>query len=178
MPFTPSQVAEMLDISPPTLRRWSKRFASSLSEGARPGQGRHRNYTHEDVEIMRRAKELLALGLTYEKVADILTVQPQREEVLSLSVPEEGAGSLTQLQSGWVRAFQAIAQRDAELSQALETIADQRQEIQELKRGLEDLERKLEDRGGMRELERVRLRLDILEKWQGRSWLARLFGWW
>lgn len=175
--FTPSQVAAILGISLPTLRRWSKEFAARLSEGARPVRGRHRLYMEADVEVMRQAKELLTLGLTSERVAERLTEEPKGKEELSLSVPEQSAVWPTEFQGLMARVFQTLAERDAELSQALKTIADQREAIAELKEKLEKLERKVEG-GERREVEQLKLRLDIMERSHGRSWLARLLGWW
>ena len=72
MKITPKQAAELLGISVPTLRRWSKQFAGFLSPGARPGKGKHRNYAEGDMAVMARAKGLLEAGLTYQRVVEIL----------------------------------------------------------------------------------------------------------
>jgi len=70
----PNEVATQLQISPSTLRRWSKEFATFLSDAAgRPhdeeeGTFSHRRYTDEDLEILMTVKGLLTEGLTYPQV--------------------------------------------------------------------------------------------------------------
>ena len=70
----PNEVATQLQISPSTLRRWSKEFAPFLSDTAgRPhdeeeGTFSHRRYTDEDLETLMTVKGLLTEGLTYPQV--------------------------------------------------------------------------------------------------------------
>lgn len=71
----PNEVATQLQISPSTLRRWSKEFAPFLSDTAgRPhdedeGTFSHRRYTDKDLETLMTVKGLLTEGLTYPQVA-------------------------------------------------------------------------------------------------------------
>jgi DNA-binding transcriptional MerR regulator len=71
----PSQVAARLDVSASTLRRWSKEFASFLSQTAgypelsSDGGMSHRRYTDEDLETFIVIKGLLAEGYSYRQVA-------------------------------------------------------------------------------------------------------------
>jgi len=69
----PNEVANQLQISPSTLRRWSNEFADYLSDAAgraQPdgGRGAHRRYSDEDLETLMTIKGLLAEGLTYIQV--------------------------------------------------------------------------------------------------------------
>ena len=70
----PNEVATQLQISPSTLRRWSKEFSPFLSDTAgRPhdeeeGTFSHRRYTDEDLETLMTVKGLLTEGLTYPQV--------------------------------------------------------------------------------------------------------------
>ncbi|HSR30243.1 MAG TPA: MerR family transcriptional regulator, partial [Anaerolineae bacterium] len=70
----PNEIANQLQISPSTLRRWSNEFADFLSDSAGRPQGEeedktaHRRYTDKDLEIMMTIKGLLAEGLTYIQV--------------------------------------------------------------------------------------------------------------
>ena len=186
MKISPRQAAELLGVSPPTIRRWSNCFANSLSADASPERGRHRHYTEEDIEVMAKAKELLASGLTYERVAQLLAVEAkgpsESKSLLPTVLPAEPPLSLVRKAMGFdeatSRALQIISERDGQLAGALQTIVDQRVEIEKLRKRIDDLERRIQHADGGRELERLKNRLDILEKWQGRSWLARLFGWW
>jgi DNA-binding transcriptional MerR regulator len=71
----PRQVVARLDVSPSTLRRWSKEFAPFLSQAAgypelsSNGGKSHRRYTDEDLETLIIIKGLLAEGYSYRQVA-------------------------------------------------------------------------------------------------------------
>ena len=68
--FTPAQVAQTLSVPPSTLRRWAKHFASYLS----PQNGKKRTYTVADLDTLRRIQELSAKGLSYDQIAQTLTL--------------------------------------------------------------------------------------------------------
>ena len=191
MEIAPKEAAEVLGVAVPTLRRWSKHFARFLSSQASPQGGRHRSYTEEDLAMLARAKGLLEAGLTYERVAEMLSGEevasaapssaPPAEQ--TILVPTPTATETRQLapasfQEVLVRALELASQRNDELGEALQVIAEQKNAIHELEGRVDELELKAQQAGSSREMERLRTRLDILEKWQGRSWLSRLFGWW
>lgn len=70
--LSPAEVSELLGVSTSTLRTYAAKFDPLLSSGAHGGaRGRgagynHRRYGTEDLEILRRAKELLDAGLSYD----------------------------------------------------------------------------------------------------------------
>jgi DNA-binding transcriptional MerR regulator len=69
----PNEVANQLQVSPSTLRRWSNEFTEYLSEAAGRAQpegsrGVHRRYSDEDLETLMTIKGLLVEGLTYIQV--------------------------------------------------------------------------------------------------------------
>jgi len=68
--FTPAQVAQTLSVPPSTLRRWAKHFASYLS----PQSGKKRVYTIADIDTLKRIQELSAKGLSYDQIAQTLTL--------------------------------------------------------------------------------------------------------
>ena len=74
----PSDAGRAIGIKPSTLRVYAQRFADLLSDDAvardRPG---HRLYTAHDVALLRRAREYLDRGLTYERAAEELKAQAQ-----------------------------------------------------------------------------------------------------
>ena len=77
--FTVTQTATQLDVSPATVRRYAAEFAADLSADATPPPGAIRRFTPEDVQVMRIARNQLALGETYETVRAILatvTLEP------------------------------------------------------------------------------------------------------
>jgi DNA-binding transcriptional MerR regulator len=81
----PNEVANQLQISPSTLRRWSNEFADYLSDAAgraQPdgGRGAHRRYSDEDLETLMTIKGLLAEGQTYIQVGRRLDALHLRRE--------------------------------------------------------------------------------------------------
>ena len=68
--FTPAQVAQTLSVPPSTLRRWAKHFAAFLS----PQSGKKRVYTIADIDTLKRIQELSAKGLSYDQIAQTLTL--------------------------------------------------------------------------------------------------------
>lgn len=74
---SPHVVAQELDISPATLRRWSDEFKDFLSEDASASSGRsHRRYNSGDLMTLQFIKELMNDGLTYEQVRERLVNRP------------------------------------------------------------------------------------------------------
>jgi len=85
----PGEVCSQIDVTPSTLRRWSKEFANFLSSEAgtptssESGRPAHRRYTDEDLEVLLTIKGLLSEGYTYQQVK-------KRLEALRLSETGEG----------------------------------------------------------------------------------------
>ncbi len=81
----PNEIANQLQISPSTLRRWSNEFADFLSDAAGRSQGEdedkasHRRYTGQDLETLAAVKGLLAEGLSYIQVGKRLESQHKRQ---------------------------------------------------------------------------------------------------
>lgn len=74
--LTPSQVAAMIGVSTSTVRLWSTQFADFLSDAARPGAGRRRSYTPDDVGVLQRAYTALHEGKTVSDVVQLLAASP------------------------------------------------------------------------------------------------------
>jgi DNA-binding transcriptional MerR regulator len=92
----PNEVSTQLQVSPSTLRRWSKEFSSFLSDAAgRPhdeeeGTTSHRRYTDEDMEVLMTVKGLLTEGLTYPQVTKRLeALHPHRADASVLFDDDE-----------------------------------------------------------------------------------------
>lgn len=162
----PNEVANQLQISPSTLRRWSNEFADSLSDTAgrpesEPGSRiAHRRYTDEDLETLMTIKGLLAEGLTYIQVG-------KRLEALRLRRPtaeagdEEEAPQVTALAPSLHDS--PFAPAAAVLSDTLHTVADGQQLLlgsQQANRDL--LTVVLQDNFGLKE-ENAKLRDRMLE---------------
>jgi DNA-binding transcriptional MerR regulator len=99
----PNEVATQLQVSPSTLRRWSKEFAPFLSDSAgRPhdeeeDKTSHRRYTDSDLETLMTIKGLLTEGLTYTQVTSRLEALrlPSADASIVLEDDEEPISTLT-----------------------------------------------------------------------------------
>src|SRR5437870_11362386 len=80
------EVANNLNVSPSALRRWTKEFASELSESAtrrvtenrRPAQ---RRFSDLDYQVLQQVRELLDDGLRYKEVLVRLKESRQEREI-------------------------------------------------------------------------------------------------
>jgi DNA-binding transcriptional MerR regulator len=97
-PRSAQAVAQELDISLASLRRWSDEFTDYLSRGAGINKGRdQRRYSAADVETLTLIKELMSDGLTYDQVRQelngrsIISVESDLIEKLEVD-PSEGLG--------------------------------------------------------------------------------------
>ncbi len=125
----PNEVANQLQISPSTLRRWSTEFAAFLSDAAGRPQGElestsaHRRYTDEDMETLMTIKGLLAEGLTYIQVGRRLEALRMRRS--GEVVVEDGELSSTALSPSFRDA--PFAPAVTVLSDTLHTVVDGQQ---------------------------------------------------
>ena len=69
--LTPGQIAQTLDISTATLRRWSARFAPYLSPHT---PGKKRSYTVDDLAVLTRVRDLSATGTPLAQIDQALAV--------------------------------------------------------------------------------------------------------
>ena len=88
---TPHSTANMLEITPVTLRRWCAAHAEFLSSGANPPErGEARRFTGRDIEVLKHVKSLRAQGKTEAKI---------NEQLRTLTFPEieqgDQGGALT-----------------------------------------------------------------------------------
>lgn len=130
----PTQLAEMLDVSESTIKRWCLRLSEFLSEYATPSHRSQRRLTEQDVLLLRRVKELLDTGLSLEAIAAQL-----KEESLKLPADLPAAsGVASDARDPWSTLEDALAriaiqeQRSAQLEAGLERLS---QEVETLKTG-------------------------------------------
>ena len=85
------EVAELLGISPSTLRSWTKRFAEFLSpEAANPPPRKRRRYTEQDVALLMEVKGLRDQGFGYKHILwRLRSLREGKDEAASLVKPEE-----------------------------------------------------------------------------------------
>ena len=69
--LTPGQIAESLDVSTATLRRWSARYARHLSPQT---PGKKRSYTVDDLAVLTRVRDLSATGTPLAQIDQTLAV--------------------------------------------------------------------------------------------------------
>jgi DNA-binding transcriptional MerR regulator len=85
------QVASELNVSPNTLKRWTKDFAPFLSpSGPVTGDGSNRRFAEEDVQVLHRVKEQLAGGSSTEEMVEQLHAEGRGETVTSALTTRDG----------------------------------------------------------------------------------------
>jgi len=99
--LTPKQISETLTVAPSTLRRWSKRFSKHLTPHE---PNTHREYSTSDLETLRKIRDLLEDGLTYDDIEPKLDIiEPKETALLNLAdfnqVIEQARASIQKLQS-------------------------------------------------------------------------------
>lgn len=131
--LTPAQVANMLGVSSSTLRLWSTQFADHLSEAARPGAGKRRSYTPDDVSTLTQARDALRSGRTVPDVVSLLSV-PQDTPGVALVTQQAMIGELNAARAALVSlAAQQTANADA-IANLTTEVADLRSQVEAMKR--------------------------------------------
>jgi len=71
--YTVGAVADILQVSGATIRRWAREFSKHLSSQANPGTGIAREFTADDIRVMAYAKIRLDRGVSVGLVEEELT---------------------------------------------------------------------------------------------------------
>jgi DNA-binding transcriptional MerR regulator len=124
----PTQLANLLDVSEPTIRRWCLRFSEFLSSHATPTHGSRRRLTEQDVLVLRRVKALVDTGLSLDAIE--LRLRQEPDEPLP-ELPDLPAIA-PETRDPW-----------AALDDALRQIAGQNQRIAQLEDRLERLSQEI-----------------------------------
>ncbi len=119
-----SEVTELLDVAPGTLRRWIQRFGEFLETSSTEIDSR---YTSSDVETLSIVRGLLAEGNTYEQIA-------HRLHVLHTS-----AGSDNIVEAEKAQVIPLTASLPKAVGDLLHTVADTQQAILNSQGALRDL---------------------------------------
>ncbi len=121
-----NQVAAQLEVSSSTLNRWTKEFASFLSEmvASPAAESADVRYTDEDMNMLTTIKDLLAEGFTYQQVASYL--EQERQGGAEEAVKEEEGGDMYALLA---RDASTIAPAMAVLRDALHTMMNDHKEV-------------------------------------------------
>lgn len=130
----PSQLAEMLDVSEPTIRRWSLRFKAFLSDYATPTQGSRRRLTEQDVLVLRRVKALVDAGFSLDAIETQLQQEPA-EPLPELSSMQASDAKLQDPFSAIAQALAQIATQDERIARLEARFERLREEVKTLKTG-------------------------------------------
>jgi DNA-binding transcriptional MerR regulator len=125
----PTQLADLLNVSEPTIRRWCLRFSAFLSSHATPTHGSRRRLTEQDVLVLRRVKALVDTGLSLDAI-----------ELRLRQGPDEPLPELPDLPAIVSETRDPLAALD----DALRQITGQNQRIAQLEARLERLSQEIE----------------------------------
>lgn len=141
MTHTVGQVADLLDASGSTVRRWANEFSEHLSGGANPGKGTARQFTDDDLRILGYVASRTAAGVPVAEIARELPTAPL-PSLADLGRGREMTSDNTLLVGlAGVMASSQDTQRQIAASLArLTDIADLRAELEELRRRVAELE--------------------------------------
>lgn len=157
--LTPSQTANLLAVSPSTLRLWSAQFAEYLSAEAQSDGRKHRTYSPGDVGVLKRAGELLKTHSPDETKA-LLAIADDTQAIAALATLPTIAGEINRLRSD-VAALEAARQVDrAELDRLRGEVA-----------GLFDRQRK---RQAALETDLAEVRAQLADLQARRHWWQRI----
>lgn len=90
---TTGEIATELGVSAQTLKNWTRDFSPYLSPAGAMGDNARR-FTEDDVFVLKRIKDHLAAGLTFEETAEEL-----RNDGYGDTTPENGSGGSLALSS-------------------------------------------------------------------------------
>jgi DNA-binding transcriptional MerR regulator len=103
--LTPAQIADTLQVSPATVRRWSARFARHLTPHT---PNKKRAYSTDDLAILVKVRDLSALGTPLDQIDQ------------SLSVPDPAGSSALITIADFARALQYAQDLTAHLQSQLD----------------------------------------------------------
>lgn len=147
--YAVGQVADILQVSGATVRRWAKAFDKHLSDQANPGTGIAREFIADDIRVMAYARARLERGVSLELVTEELTtaVLPSWASIVGerAATPTDSAAlALTMTGDRLVDLFTvntAAQEQIATTLAGLADVAELRAELAEVRRRLADLEK-------------------------------------
>lgn len=142
MTHTVGQVADLLDASGSTVRRWAGEFAAHLSPAANPGKGANRAFTDDDLRILGYVASRTAAGIPVAEIAkELPTAQlPSLADLAKTGVMTPDDTLMIGL-AGVLASSQDTSRQIAASLDRLTDIADLRAELEDLRRRVADLER-------------------------------------
>lgn len=147
--FSPGDAASGLRLPASTLRLYSVRFSSLLSDYARPrdprsGRPGRRRYTADDLEVLARARDLVRSGMSFNEALVSMGGTPPEEEPASEQHVARESQTNTSAAEPHAPADQNILATNQLLESATEgwraLAAQKGEEINRLRREIENLE--------------------------------------
>lgn len=146
--YTVGAVADILQVSGATIRRWARSFDKHLSGQANPGTGIAREFTADDIRVMAYAKIRLDRGVSIELVSEELTTAalPTWSSIVGerAATPDDSAAlALTMTGQRLIDLLTVGTAAQEQIAAALAGLAELnelRAELAELRRRVEGLE--------------------------------------
>lgn len=101
MPYTVADVARLVNVSPTTIRNWSREYDTFLSASAAPPAGEDRLYQEEDIAVMATIAAMRQERQSFEAIraalADGERIQPPAEDQPEEEQPGQQSALVTRL---------------------------------------------------------------------------------
>ena len=155
--YTVGAVADILQVSGATIRRWSREFSKHLSGQANPGTGIAREFTADDIRVMAYAKIRLDRGVSVGLVEEELTTAalPTWSSIVGERAATPGDSAALALTMTGQRLIDLLTVGTAAQEQIAASLAglaelhELRAEVRELRNRVDALERVKHDHPGI-----------------------------
>jgi excisionase family DNA binding protein len=145
MIYTTGTVASLLRVSRETIRTWSDEFMGNLSAYASPGDGKHRQFSDEDVKVLAFVAQMKRMGRTYEEVHSALN-SGEWEKMDLADLPINGSGrSIVELQTQITELEGQLDTISRERDEALTAAAIDRARREDAEKRAADLQARVDD---------------------------------
>ena len=118
---TVKQVADELNCSPDTVRRYANEFSLYLSAAASPERGTARSFDERDIAMLKNAREQMSSGKNFDQVRAVLSMMDFNEPgttipAESVAEPEDDAlPAMYEVTSSMLTLVDAVAATQAQL---------------------------------------------------------------
>lgn len=156
---TVKQVADELNCSPDTVRRYANEFSLYLSAAASPERGTARSFDERDISMLKNAREQMSSGKNFDQVRAALSMMDFSSEPGTTAVAEslplaevDSLPAITEVTTSMLTLVDAVAatqaqlaalpeinQRLGEITEAMHTQATMQTQIDGLSQDVNDL---------------------------------------
>lgn len=140
MDYTTEQIAEIFNVTRPTVTAWAKEFSDYLGALTNPGKGAHRKFSADDLSVVALIAEMKAINMNNESIHASLRAGERKEvdqnKVMAIITTGSSAGArmLEQMQSqqGRIRELELeLARREGQQSGQVDLLKQQLSDAQE-----------------------------------------------